>query len=372
MIRFSSATGRYFYAREGGKVMTMAKTAADMRDQAVAYMKSRKRMNGYTNGDDRVYFFGKPSNVPGNTTQKGFSDCSRAVQKSILAAAGIGIGHNTHYQILNQANGRVVDQTNGFYPDESKLLPGDCLYFKGNKYHVEDVGHVEMYTGPNECWGHGSGTGPNPHNLRDYCRSRATPDKRYYKAIRWIPDDGKLPELTVGASGYYVTMMQLLLLGHGYPLPEWGADGDFGTETHGAITAYQKDKGLAVTGKCDAETWASLTGSQPIEPEEPEEVDPHPQPAIDKKHMVAFGAGVGVKGGVVGVKWVQWELVDAGFSCGVSGIDGEFGKRTKDAVIAFQRKAFPGDPFEWDGIVGPNTRDKLVTVKGAKWLEVGE
>ena len=56
---------------------------------------------------------------------------------------------------------------------QEKLLPGDCLYFKGNKSHFKDVGHVEMYTGPNECWGHGSGTGPTKKDLRDYCRRRA-------------------------------------------------------------------------------------------------------------------------------------------------------------------------------------------------------
>jgi len=350
----------------------MVKSASEMRAQAVAYMKSRKRMNGYTNGGDRVYFFGKPDNKPGNTTQKGFSDCSRAVQKSILAASGISIGHNTHYQILNQANGRIVHETSGYYPDESKLLPGDCLYFKGNKYHVEDVGHVEMYTGPNTCWGHGSGTGPNEHNLKAYCASRATAAKRYYKAIRWIPDDGALPELSVGSIGYYVTMMQLLLLGYGYMLPQYGADGDFGTETHDALAAYQRDMGLALTGKCDADTWAALTGSQPIETGEPEEANPYPQPVIDKRHMIAFGAGIGVKGGDTGVKWCQWELIDAGFSCGTAGMDGEFGKRTKDAVIGFQRKAFPDDASEWDGIIGPNTRDKLVEVKGAKWLDTEE
>ena len=61
--------------------------ATEKRMEAVRLMKSRTRKNTYTNGGDRKYFFGKPDNVPGNTTQKGWSDCSSAVRKAIQAAA---------------------------------------------------------------------------------------------------------------------------------------------------------------------------------------------------------------------------------------------------------------------------------------------
>lgn len=36
-------------------------------------------------------------------------------------------------------------------------------------------------------------------------------------------------------------------------------------------------------------------------------------------------------------------------------IDGIFGNDTRNATIAFQKKAFPNQPGEWDGIVGPKT-----------------
>lgn len=36
-------------------------------------------------------------------------------------------------------------------------------------------------------------------------------------------------------------------------------------------------------------------------------------------------------------------------------IDGSFGKQTKEDTIAFQKKAFPNEPDEWDGVVGPKT-----------------
>lgn len=165
-------------------------TASELRAKAVQYMKDRTKKNSYTQGSKRTYFFGYPDNKPGNKTQKGHSDCSAAVRAAIKAATGIDIGSNTSAQINNRnTKGVIVDQTSGYYPDESKLLPGDCLYFKGNTSHPLDVGHVEMYTGKNECYGHGSGTGPTKKNLKSYCKSRGNSKKRYFMAIRWIKDD---------------------------------------------------------------------------------------------------------------------------------------------------------------------------------------
>ncbi|MDT7840726.1 peptidoglycan-binding domain-containing protein [Streptomyces justiciae] len=39
--------------------------------------------------------------------------------------------------------------------------------------------------------------------------------------------------------------------------------------------------------------------------------------------------------------------------------DGIFGDRTRAALVAAQKKAFPNDSGEWDGIYGPNTRDAI-------------
>ena len=48
------------------------------------------------------------------------------------------------------------------------------------------------------------------------------------------------------------------------------------------------------------------------------------------------------------VKWVQWYVrVNE---------DGDFGDKTEAEVIAYQKKAFPKDESEWDGVVGPHTR----------------
>lgn len=153
-------------------------TVDEKRAYAVELMKSREKKNSYTQGSKRSQFF------------SGYSDCSSAVRACIKKAAGIDIGSNTSAQINNRNRiGLIVHETDGCYPDESRLLPGDCLYFKGNTSHPLDVGHVEMYTGENECWGHGSGKGPTKKKLRDYCKSRANSRKRYFMAVRWILEE---------------------------------------------------------------------------------------------------------------------------------------------------------------------------------------
>lgn len=335
-------------------------TLDEIRALAVRYMKSRKGLNAYTNSSDRKYFFGKPDNEPGNTTEKGYSDCSSACRAAIRAASGIDIGSNTHKQILNRMNGEIVDQTDGFQPDEKNLLPGDLLYFKGNKYHVMDVGHVEMYTGSNTLYGHGGGTGPRRKGMKSYCASRATAERRYFMAIRWLPTD-EYPTLSVGANGALVVQMQSLLVEAGYPLEKYGADGSFGSETKAAVLALQKDAGLPETGACDAATWKALE-QKAAEMEAEEHVNPYAMPTKD----LARGA----KG--EGVMWIQWELTDAGISCGSYGIDGDFGKDTLAAVLRFQNLAFPAEPEEWDGIVGPKTRVKLVEATGTEFAQAEE
>jgi peptidoglycan hydrolase-like protein with peptidoglycan-binding domain len=48
-----------------------------------------------------------------------------------------------------------------------------------------------------------------------------------------------------------VTAVQRGLMASGYKLPKYGADGTYGEETATAIRKFQKDAGVAVTGKID-------------------------------------------------------------------------------------------------------------------------
>lgn len=231
-------------------------TVSEMRRLAVDYMRQRQRKNQYTQGADRIYFFGKPDNQPGNTTQAGFSDCSSSVRAAIRAASGIDIGYNTDNQLRNRGRGIIVDQPNGV-PDAAKLRPGDCLYFGGNSAHIFGAGHVEMYAGEGKLWGHGGGVGPYQSDMAKYCKRRPC-----IMVVRWIVGDDPEPEpkptLRRGDTGDAVRRMQLMLIDCDYDLGRWGADGDFGPDTEIAVMLFQAEHNLTPDGVCGPRTWAAL------------------------------------------------------------------------------------------------------------------
>lgn len=94
------------------------------------------------------------------------SDCSSTVQHVLKRAAGVDPGFNTVSQIMNK-EGVWVDRSTiqvdgsgeGKVPDESKLRPGDLLFFRPNnparrdKSRPYQVGHVEMYVGNGQMMG---------------------------------------------------------------------------------------------------------------------------------------------------------------------------------------------------------------------------
>ena len=67
-----------------------------------------------------------------------------------------------------------------------------------------------------------------------------------------------LPLLRRGDRGESVRAAQLLLIGRGYRCGPWGADGDFGDATHGAIFRFQRSRGLETDGVIGPRTWAAL------------------------------------------------------------------------------------------------------------------
>ena len=69
-----------------------------------------------------------------------------------------------------------------------------------------------------------------------------------------------LPTLKKGSKGDSVKAMQILLIGYGYSLGSWGADGDFGSATENAVECFQEDNGLENDRVVGPETWAKLLG----------------------------------------------------------------------------------------------------------------
>ena len=72
----------------------------------------------------------------------------------------------------------------------------------------------------------------------------------------------ELKELARGAKGAQVKALQTLLIGYGYAMPRYGADGDFGAETESALKRYQADHNLDADGICGILTWKSLLGAR--------------------------------------------------------------------------------------------------------------
>ena len=81
------------------------------------------------------------------------------------------------------------------------------------------------------------------------------------------PEKGSTVNKTIrkGDKGELVKYAQNLLIGKGYSLPKYGADGDFGNETLNAVKAFQKANGLTADGVIGAKTWAKLQEEGPPE-----------------------------------------------------------------------------------------------------------
>lgn len=76
------------------------------------------------------------------------------------------------------------------------------------------------------------------------------------------PVDNKdaLPTVRKGDKGSRVKAVQALLIGYGYNLNPYGADGSFGSLTETRVKEYQSKNGLTVDGVVGTNTWNKLLG----------------------------------------------------------------------------------------------------------------
>lgn len=151
-----------------------------------------------------------------------------------------------------------------------------------------------------------------------------------------------LDTLKSGSEGAQVRTVQRLLLAMGYKLPKYGADGDFGSETLGAVKAFQKAKGLEVDGIVGTDTWSALLKDEGTK-------------KTGGKIMIELDM---LKSGSEGaqVKTVQRLLMALGYKLPKYGADGDFGSETISAVKSFQK----AKGLSADGIVGADTWGALL------------
>lgn len=136
---------------------------SEQRAALVAAVESREGQNQYTTSSKR------------DQVASGWSDCSSLMRWAHETVLGVYIGDNTEGQINSNRLTTVDVAISAGVPDESRMLPGDLLFFRGRdtgRKASQYVGHVEMYVGNGQLMGHGSGVGPVRKNMADYCRQR--------------------------------------------------------------------------------------------------------------------------------------------------------------------------------------------------------
>lgn len=168
-VRFLRAMNKLTGGRGMNKLLNRMRggkggSAADAREAIVGWMLCLIGQNTYTQSGDR-------SRVMEGVDGHGYGDCSSTCCKIYETAVGKVIGSYTGDMI---DAGTVVDGPNtktDTYPDESKMLPGDLIFYYSHGASGES-GHVEMYIGNGQLAGHGSGIGPKIHEMKGYQDNR--------------------------------------------------------------------------------------------------------------------------------------------------------------------------------------------------------
>ena len=101
--------------------------------------------------------------------------------------------------------------------------------------------------------------------------------------------------LKKGVMGEDVRTLQEMLMVLGYPLPGYGADGDFGGETELAVVQYQTEHGLEPDGKYGPKTHEALM--QDVAEKAAQDDNDEDAPEQPKKHVLVTGGTVNIRKG---------------------------------------------------------------------------
>lgn len=156
--------------------------------------------------------------------------------------AGVGDcrGASDHVGIVLELNGDVITVVEGNKSDavglrklhvDSRFIRG---YGKPDYLSLAEKEHIE--------------------------RPAPAPEKTGETAVPELEAELRLPWLRRGDTGESVRAAQLLLIGRGFRCGPWGADGDFGPATYGALFQFQRAKKLSADGVLGPESWKVLLG----------------------------------------------------------------------------------------------------------------
>ena len=203
-----------------------------------------------------------------------------------------------------------------------RTVAGLPVFRWGGDYpSFKDAMHYEVVASPNELargidWSTVAAERPDPNDPRSW------------------------PTVRKGDKGPSVTRLNELLREAGFSETDKTS---FGAKTTAAVRAYQRSRRLQADGVAGLQTWTSLLNGLP----EVAESDPSPFKIEASTPQRRLTIKTGSKGSEI--EELQRRLKDEGFEPGP--IDGVFGKKTKAAVIAFQKSC----GLEADGVCGPLT-----------------
>lgn len=196
-------------------------------------------------------YLGKPYVWGGESMAEGGYDCS-GYAYNVMRDSGLNVYRDT-------ANGYRKIGTKISSADKNV---SDLLFFGKNN----NATHIAFYAGNGmmyESAGSSKNTKSNPGKgvILSYVSKRSD-----LIEVRRIADDiTSTPVETIprnwlqkGDKGEKVKNMQLMLIAVGYSCGTYGADGDFGTDTHLALIKFQQGNGLTVDGLYGEKSQAKL------------------------------------------------------------------------------------------------------------------
>lgn len=156
----------------------------------------------------------------------------------------------------------MVKYRKPIYPGTVKLIPRSDLYElrvpKAVSFYEEHAFHDNL---SDITWFHA--------RMKEIAESAAKGLCEWF-GIPYVPGADKpaestaegftavFPRLSKGDKGDKVRVLQELLLGRGYDLGTYGADGDFGATTHRRVVSFQTTQGLSADGIVGDATWKKL------------------------------------------------------------------------------------------------------------------
>ena len=241
--------------------------------QKVDYMVSKYGTSWQTNGEAKSDNYYSAAKIGSKWIGHYVADCSGLFAWAFKELGGaIAHGSNSIFDRYCSSKGKLKD---GKRTDGKPLLPGTAVFVY--KAERDNRSHIGLYVGDGiviEAAGTNDGviTSSVDHRkwaewgeLKDveYPADQGIDEGVYHEPIN--ETHGNRPTLRKGDNGFYVTEAQKLLMNAGYALPRFGADGDFGSETQGAVKAFQGDHGLTADGVVGARSWEALLGAEPKE-----------------------------------------------------------------------------------------------------------